>query len=144
MPRVLALLLVLCVVNSAKAQRPGAPVIGGRSAYRSPTTSPYLNLLRGNGRSFAFNYYQRVRPEQEFRRNAQMFGQSLSALQQRVATQERRIQEETGLTTTGHAAVFQNLGGYFPGLGGSSAGLGQSSGSRRPQSRSTAGRGARR
>lgn len=147
MTRILTFAIVLMAANIAMAQAPGIPRSGGyRPGFRSSTTSPYLNLLRGNrnGNSFAFNYFQRVRPEQEFRRNAQNFNQSLSTLQQRVSSQERRVMDETGLTTTGHTAVFQNLGGYFPGLGGSGAALGQSRSSRSPARRSQAGSSQRR
>lgn len=116
MKRTLFFLAVLFATSPAYAQ---VPRVGGiRPPQPKPATSPYLNLLRGNGRSFAFNYFQRVRPEQEFRQNSFQLNQSLDQLQQRVSTQQRQQREGSGLTQTGHTATFQNLGGYFPGAAG--------------------------
>jgi len=44
-----------------------------------PTVSPYLNLLSGRG--IGFEYYGRVRPQQEFRRTAAALGKSIQDLE---------------------------------------------------------------
>lgn len=80
-----------------------------------PTTSPYLNLL-GAGRTggTAFNYYQRVRPEQEFRRNNANFRRSLGNVQQELRSFKRQLQSpRSGLSSTGHRTSFLNFGSYF-------------------------------
>lgn len=100
------------------------PRIPGGYRPSRPVTSPYLNLLRGNGRSTAFNYFRSVRPELEFRRNAASFSRSINSLQQNAANQQQLLIQGGGLQGTGHAATFQNLGGYFPGLGGGNSGFG--------------------
>lgn len=125
MTRIFFTLVLLAAANSAFAQNPSTLRRTGFAPPSRPVTSPYLNLLRGNGRSTAFNYFQRVRPEQEFRNNANRFRQSLNQLNQRVAAQQQQINAGGGLSTTGHSATFQNYGGYFPGLPGGNLGAGR-------------------
>ena len=86
---------------------------------RSPTLSPYLNLLNNNN-STAFNYYQLYRPQAEFRSAYQGLNQSLYPTDVQVARQGESI-EQIGdrlrpgsvLRTTGHATSFMNYGRYF-------------------------------
>lgn len=92
-------------------------------AYRPPV-SPYLNLLNRNNNSgrfgggAAFDYYQRVRPQLEFRAANQRLGQSVNVLNQRTQEIQRRAREfQGGLGQTGRPARFMDYGGYFPGLG---------------------------
>ena len=89
-----------------------------RTPSRRPAVSPYLNLLGGNGRSTAFNYFRSVRPENEFRSSYQSLDQSVGGLQRQVNEQQRLIQDQaSGLTPTGHQTSFLNLGSYFPQTG---------------------------
>lgn len=108
--------------RSAGAQGPGRPA--GPVA-RTPTYSPYLNLLR-QGNSAGVNYYGLVRPEVENRN-------SLRSLQGQIVDNRRAIAEQS--TTAGSAlpgtgdktVTFLNTGGYFMNLipqGGSGSGTG--------------------
>jgi hypothetical protein len=107
--RVLGLALLAALVSgaAAPAQQPGAP----RPAY-----SPYLNLLRPGGNA-ATNYYGLVRPQIDFRNQA-------DALQQQINTNRAaigvaaQVDPATGLPVTGHQTRFMNYGSYFPGAGG--------------------------
>ena len=92
------------------------PVAAQRRSYRSrPTTSHYLNLLRNNqGGGIGFNYFQRVRPEREFRDANRRFRRSVDSLGRRLDVQKRRRENlKSGLTQTGHAPRFGDLRGYF-------------------------------
>jgi len=84
------------------------------SGLSRPTTSPYLNLLRGGDRGL--NYYNLVRPEFEFRNAYQ-------GLQGQVNQQQQLLRQssEEGLPVTGHAIRFQNYSHYYPTPGGGSA-----------------------
>jgi len=78
-----------------------------------PTVSPYLNLLR-RGQSPALNYYNLVRPQNQFY-------QSIQQLQQDVGTNAQDLsvlqQTPTGLPPTGHLAGFMTQGAYFMTMG---------------------------
>lgn len=83
---------------------------------RSPTVSPYLNLLRGpRGGGLGFNYYLRTRPQQRANQFQQELRGSLNQLQRRQSALQEEI--ESGLSPTGHQTSFLNLGGYYPGYG---------------------------
>jgi len=89
-----------------------------RTPARRPTVSPYLNLLGGNGRSTAFNYFRSVRPENEFRAADQGLNRSVQRLQGQITEQQRLLQNQaSGLTSSGHRTSFLNLGTYFPQTG---------------------------
>ena len=89
-----------------------------RTPARRPAVSPYLNLLGGNGRSTAFNYFRSVRPENEFRNSYQQLGRSTQGLQRQITEQQRLIQSQaSGLSQSGHRTSFLNLGTYFPQTG---------------------------
>lgn len=83
-----------------------------------PTTSPYLNLLRGaNGGGTGLRYYGIVRPEQRFHQQADQFSRSLSELDRRVDAQqpaETRSLETSILSPSGHSSTFFNTGQYYP------------------------------
>lgn len=109
-------LVCLLVLSSGRvhAQRRPAP-FGQRSyvPYPRAQLSPYLDLLRGGNP--AANYYLGTIPEIERRQNTAIFRSAirdLDARQNELATQESE-DLRTGLPATGHAAVFNNLGGYF-------------------------------
>jgi hypothetical protein len=107
---VLALVAAPC-----PAQPPGlAPPGVTQPAFISrPTISPYLNLTR-RGSSTALNYYNLVRPQNQFY-------QSLQQLQQDVGTNTQDLtalqQSATGLPPTGHAAGFSTHASYFMTMG---------------------------
>ena len=100
--------LMLGTVGTAHAQ-PAVPT----GPVTRPTTSPYLNLLRG-GNSAAFNYYGLVRPEQNALRNFQ-------GLQSGVANNQSAINTFIGnsgpLGSTGMQTQFMNYGAYFMNAG---------------------------
>jgi hypothetical protein len=102
-------LVLLLFAAPASAQR--------RAPVRRPTLSPYLNLLnRNNG--VGFNYYQRVRPEVEFRNADRQLSSDVNTLQSRLNDLKAQREElKQGLSTTGHVPRFMDLKGYFPGLG---------------------------
>lgn len=81
---------------------------------RSPTLSPYLNLLRGpNDRGgLGFNYYMRTRPQQRAIEAEQSLNSSVNQLQRQQTALQREL--ESGLSPTGHQTSFLNTGGYFP------------------------------
>jgi hypothetical protein len=112
--RFIAMALLAASVTAAMPREGFAQNRFGRYRPR-PTTSPYLSLLQNGFRgSAAFQYYRRILPEQEFRRNEWRQSQSLDELRRRVDRQENElIQRRMG--TTGHATSFLNLGGYFGG-----------------------------
>ena len=110
----------LFVIQPVAAQAPRPSPI--RIPTRRPTTSPYLNLLNNNnnnrigiGNNIGFNYYQRVRPEQEFRRANQQLSRSIGNLREEVRYQSLAPQSgRSQLGPTGHSSRFLNLGTYFP------------------------------
>jgi hypothetical protein len=79
-----------------------------------PTLSPYLNLL-DQANSPTFNYYNRVRPRQEFDAYRQTNAQNLRSLERRVDQNQQALQQSQNsqLTPTGHTTRFLDLGGYF-------------------------------
>src|SRR5207237_4543053 len=91
------------------AQPPGAPPGATQPSFISrPTISPYLNLTRRGGTA-ASNYYNLVRPQNQFY-------QSFQQLQQEVGTNTQDLsamqQSATGLPPTGHVAGFMTQGTY--------------------------------
>lgn len=70
-----------------------------------PTVSPYLNLFRGGNP--AVNYYDLVRPQQQF-------ANSLQQLQQQAAPVVPLTAETVqGIPVTGHTAVFMNFSRFY-------------------------------
>jgi hypothetical protein len=102
----------------AHAQLPVLPPIrtGLDSAVARPTISPYLNLLRRDG-GIGFQYYLRVRPEQEFLAANQQQSQALRSLGRQIEEIGRPASKSLGggLGTTGHPTAFQSYGGSFRG-----------------------------
>lgn len=117
--------LVLTSGRAASAQPPGPS--SPSDPIRRPTISPYLNLFNQGGRNTGLNYYNFVRPQQQFRaatsqlqsevRSLQTGVQGLRAGQgQRAASAPTAPPNASGrMSPTGHAATFGNLSGYFPG-----------------------------
>jgi hypothetical protein len=130
----LGLLTVTTLVlrTSALAQPPGGQV--GRNPISRPTTSPYLNLLNNRGGSPTLNYFNLVRPEQQFRQAATQFSGELNSLRGNL-NQLQNQQPQAGespaplapgrMAPTGHTATFNNLGGFFPSSPGTPGGMGQ-------------------
>jgi hypothetical protein len=106
---ILAALALLAGVSHALA---ADPLVRASASIVSPTTSPYLNLLNGSRRSFALNYYRRVRPEQEFRAADAQLERDLSSLRRNV-DERAGAKPAAGLPATGHAASFLQFGGYY-------------------------------
>lgn len=105
---------VCSLVTSAFAQPAGF----GRA--KTPTVSPYLNLLN-RGAPTAFNYYQLYRPQTEFRNAYQNLNQNLNQAENQLREQAKAIEEigsvvrpGASLRATGHPTSFMSYGGYFP------------------------------
>lgn len=73
-----------------------------------PTVSPYMNLFRGGGT--ALNYYNLVRPQQEFQG-------SLQVLDQRADLLGHALDDGRAVGPTGHASQFMTHGRFFFNLG---------------------------
>ncbi len=102
--------IVFVSVAQTHAQSGGSRI---RPPVRQPTTSPYLNLLRGpDGGGLGFNYYQRVRPQQDYLRTTQDLSRSLNRVSRQQSALEREL--ATGRTATGHATTFLDYRGYYP------------------------------
>ncbi len=107
----LAVMVVFAIAAPAVAQSGRSSRI--RSPVRRPTTSPYLNLLRGpGGGGLGFDYYQRVRPQQDYLRTTQALSNSLNRVSRRQSALEREL--TTGRTATGHSTTFLDYRGYYP------------------------------
>jgi hypothetical protein len=112
--RIVGLMAVVSMAASDDrtwAQPPGQP------PFRTPTTSPYLNLFRGG--SPAVNYYNLVRPQFEV-------NSALNQLQQQVGLNRQGLsalelsanRAASGLPPTGYVPQFQNHRAYFMTYGG--------------------------
>lgn len=121
----LTVLLVAC--ESAMAQYPSTNPYGlstnrpRASTPRRPTVSPYLNLLGGRG--VGYEYYGRIRPQQEFRRTSAAMGRSIQELQAASQLQGKQLMDAE-MGATGHTTSFMNHSMYF---GVSTSGMGQTS-----------------
>jgi hypothetical protein len=101
----------------AQLQAQGPYVRPPTSPYDRPVVSPYLNLLRA-GSNPAINYYDLVRPQEEFRT-------SIRSLQQQVdqaQTSRAAPESATALPVTGHPTRFFNYQTYFFTQGGTGPG----------------------
>jgi hypothetical protein len=113
---VLALACAVGLAAVAPAQQvrsfvspPLNPGVGQPPINRPPAVSPYLNLARGG--LPGINYYGLVRPEVEFRQSILGLRQDL---QQATLVPQLGVQPQQQLLSTGHGAVFFNLGHYYP------------------------------
>ncbi|MCS7016251.1 MAG: hypothetical protein NZM42_09090 [Gemmatales bacterium] len=91
------------LVSQASAQPPT-----NQPAYRPPTVSPYLNLLR-RGAGPGFNYFTLVRPELDFRGAIRQLQMGLGDLRR----QQQLLEQEEAMPVTGHPTYFMNTGWYF-------------------------------
>ena len=78
------------------------------SPYPRPAVSPYMNLSRPGGT--ALNYYNLVRPQQEFQ-------SSLQVLDQRADVLGQTLEDGRVLGPTGQASQFMTHSRYFFNLG---------------------------
>jgi hypothetical protein len=85
------------------SQRPQSFQVGPLTR---PAVSPYLNLFRGG--SSAVNYYDLVRPQQEF-------AASIQQLQQQQAAPVAPLAAESvqGIPVTGHPVQFMNFSRFY-------------------------------
>lgn len=83
---------------------------------RRPTVSPYLNLLRRDATP-AENYYNLVRPEQQFRQSLLQQNREIQQLRrQQTAAPQTQSPTSTGPTAipgTGHRTYFQSYSHYY-------------------------------
>lgn len=100
----------------------------GNSPVRSPSFSPYLNLVnRGNNPTV--NYFGIVRPGQQLQQQANQLQQQLSQTSQSIASGLGGTNDQL---TTGRGATFGYYSHYFynsPASGGGLGGGGRSGGS---------------
>ena len=97
---------------------------------RTPTFSPYLNLLRG-GSSPAINYYGIVRPEITFGNSLYQLGlqqEALQGQQNALGNQQTALAAFTQLPATGHASGFQTQSRYFQNANAQGRGTGFAAG----------------
>ena len=117
-------LVVLTMVSAdLEAQAPNQRM-RRPSVRNNPPVSPYLNLLRRDS-SVANNYFNLVRPEQEFRQGIINNNQQISHLQQQTSSLQiqqndttmylRRQAAGSTLGATGHPTSFMNYGQYYRG-----------------------------
>ena len=91
--------------------------------YDRPVVSPYMNLLnRGNGNSFEFDYFRRVRPEIDLRRSTAVNKQQLQHVEQQLQRVEQEVNgqfralgrnQSLSFGATGHTTGFMTHGRYF-------------------------------
>jgi hypothetical protein len=121
MRRVLPLAILAGVALTVSAPTVRAQ-FGQPGAYRPPTVSPYINLLRGDQPQY-LNYYGLVRPQLQFQNGIQSL-QAQTSLQGNALSSEAAL--TNGLLLTGHPVYFRNTGVYFArtftGAGGMGAG----------------------
>ncbi len=110
------LALVLIAVGGTSAFAQPQP---GNSGVRSPSFSPYLNLVRGN--SPAANYFGIVRPGQQLQQQANQLQQQLSQTNQSLSSGLGGINDQL---TTGRGATFGYYSHYFYNSPASGGGLG--------------------
>jgi hypothetical protein len=111
-----ALALVLIAVGGSTALAQPQP---GGSGVRSPSFSPYLNLVRGN--SPAANYFGIVRPGQQLQQQANQLQQQLSQTNQSLSSGLGGTNDQL---TTGRGATFGYYSHYFYNSPSSGGGLG--------------------
>ncbi len=110
------LALVVLAVGATAALAQPQP---GSSGVRSPSFSPYLNIVRGN--SPAANYFGIVRPGQQLQQQANQLQQQLSQTNQSLSTGLGNINDQL---TTGRGATFGFYSHYFYNSPSSGGGLG--------------------
>ncbi|MBX3440304.1 MAG: hypothetical protein KF861_22635 [Planctomycetaceae bacterium] len=109
----LVLLLTFACTASAQAQYRGTSRI--QNPVRQPTTSPYLNLLRGpntGGGGMGFNYFMRVQPQLDYLQTSQRLSGQVNQLNRRQTALQRELDAQR--TPTGHSTTFLDTRGYFP------------------------------
>lgn len=115
-PVLLAGMLMMVESSLALAQ---SPTVGPPALRRSrrPAVSPYLNLAAagGNPDAVAFQYYNRVLPDAQFRKAASRGIAAIDKIDAEIAEQRRMLQQSktSSLSTTGHTTRFQDLGSYY-------------------------------
>ena len=107
---------------------------------RSPSFSPYLNLLRNNngGGNAVTNYYGIIRPQQQLQQQSGMLQQQLSTQNQSIQGLSNGSGDNTVGPITGNGASFGFYSHYFNNFsagggggnrsGGSGGGFGSSGG----------------
>lgn len=88
---------------------------------QDPAVSPYLNLLRNNGRGYTANYQTLVRPMIQQRQQAQYQQIEINRLQQQIGANEALLNQIRENRTdqslqTGHPTRFMNTLNYYPGF----------------------------
>ncbi|QDT47006.1 hypothetical protein [Symmachiella dynata] len=116
---ILSTVVEIDVNAQSPVRRPRRP-----SVRSNPPVSPYLNLLRRDA-SIGENYFNLVRPQQEFRQgivnNNQEIGQlrqqtnNLQLEQQDTVNYIRRQAAGSRLGVTGHTSSFMNHSQYYGG-----------------------------
>jgi len=107
--------ILVLFASACPAQPPAfSPPGATQPAFISrPTISPYLNLTRRGG-STASNYYNLVRPQNQFYQSIQQIQQEVGANTQDLSALQ---QPATGLRPTGFVAGFVTQRSYFMTMG---------------------------
>ena len=97
---------------------------------RSPSFSPYLNLLRNNGGggSAVTNYYGIIRPQQQLQQQSGMLQQQLSTQNQSIQGLSNSSGDNTVGPITGNGASFGFYSHYFNNFSAGGSGGGNRSG----------------
>ncbi|MEM9366175.1 MAG: hypothetical protein AAGD07_09270 [Planctomycetota bacterium] len=111
------LLAAVLVSTSAELSHGQSPVLGPTGGYtRTPTLSPYLDLLRFNGGVLP-NYQQFVRPRLELNRTLQSQARQIDRQNRALYQLNRQISRPTAQgTETGVRSGFLQYSTYYPAL----------------------------
>lgn len=103
----------------AQVSRNPARSIFQKYTTRSPSVSPYLNLLNNNVNGTATPYQSLVRPQLEQQQVNRQQAQSIQNIQSNLHAQARANAGGAGIERgTGHQSVFMNYLHYYPALSG--------------------------
>ncbi len=107
---VTAAIALALIASSENARAQAVPRRGpaGTPSAR-PAVSPYLDLTRRGDP--AFNYYRRIRPEQELRAAVNQQSGAIQDLQRKGETGQEGA--GSGLSSTGHPVQFMNYSHYY-------------------------------
>ncbi|MCC6491913.1 MAG: hypothetical protein IT424_02710 [Pirellulales bacterium] len=107
------------LLQGVTGNTPSRPVKPFSNVQRGTNVTPYIGLLSENPfNSSVTNYYSLVRPQIEQQRTNERIQQQNLAIQRRLNDIAAQAPYDPSgseqLAPTGHVAVYQNFGGYYP------------------------------